>query len=67
MRLIINGATIGIAQMGPDYVYIDCPADYPPGEAEIFLKVDDSERRWKVRLPDGISKSTHRVALAVSE
>jgi hypothetical protein len=31
------------------------------------MRVDDSESEWKVRLPDGISADSKRVALALSE
>jgi hypothetical protein len=31
------------------------------------MKVDASERHWSVRLPEGISKESKRVALALSE
>jgi len=61
MRLIINGTTIGITHMGPDFRLVKSPA------ASIFLKVDDSESEWKVRLPEGISKDSNRVALALTE
>ena len=67
MRLLINGASIGITHMGRDFVLVESPADYPPCEASVFLKVDDSESQWKVRLPNGISKNSHRVALAMSK
>ena len=67
MRLIVNGTSIGITHMGRDFVVVESPAEYPPGEASILLKVDDSESRWNVRLPDGISAGSKRVAIAVSE
>ena len=67
MRLLVNGGSIGITHMGRDFVLIESPADHPPGEASILLKVDDSESRWSVRLPNGISKNSRRVALALSE
>lgn len=67
MRLIANGATIRITHMGPDFLLIDSPTDSPPGEATIYLRVDDSESEWKVRLPHGISADSKRVALALSE
>ncbi len=67
MRLMINGASIGITHMGRDFVLIESPADYPPCEASILLKVDDSESRWQVKLPDGISKNSKRVLLALPE
>ena len=67
MRLIVSGTVIRITHMGSDFLFIDSPADFPPCEASIFLKVDDSESQWKVRLPEGISKGSKRVALALSE
>ena len=67
MRLIINGAAISITHMGPDFLFVESPADYPPCQATILLRVDDSESEWKVRLPEGISKGSSRVALALRE
>jgi len=67
MRLIVNGASISITQMGPDFLFVESATDHPPSEATIVLQVDGSERQWQVRLPDGISKASNRVALALSE
>jgi len=67
MWLFINGASLGITHMGPDFVLVESTEDFPPGIASIFLKVDDSENRWNVTLPNGISKASNRVALAPSE
>jgi len=53
--------------MGRDFVRLESPIQYPPGEATILLRVDDSESRWKVRLPNGISADSERVAIAKSE
>jgi hypothetical protein len=65
MCLIIDGESIPIAQMGPDFLLVDSAIDHPPGEATIVLQVDDSERRWQVRLPDGTSRDSKRIALAL--
>jgi hypothetical protein len=65
MRLFINGASLGITHMGRDFVLVESPIDFAPGEASILLKVDDSESRWDVRLPNGISKDSNRVALGL--
>lgn len=59
--LILNGHSIPVAQLGPGFLLLDTPADHPAGEASIILRVDQSEERWNVRLPDGISASTKRV------
>jgi len=66
MSLIINGAVIAINQMGPDFLLIEPADDHPPGEATIVFQVDQSERRWQVMLPNGISKASNRVALALT-
>ena len=67
MRLIVNGTVVRITQMGPDFLFIESPTDHPPCEASILFRVDDSESEWKVMLPEGISKDSKRVALALSK
>lgn len=67
MRLILSGTVIRITHMGSDFVLIESPTDLPPCEACIVLRVDESESEWKVRLPEGISRNSKRVALAVCE
>jgi hypothetical protein len=67
MKLLVSGMSIRITQMGPDFVFLDCPSDHPPCEASIFLRVDNSESEWKVWLPTGISSTSKRVALAPLE
>jgi hypothetical protein len=64
MHLLFNGTSIPIAKMGPDYIVVNSAGDHPPCNASIILKVDDSERRWDVHLPDGISARSKRVALS---
>ena len=66
MSLIIGDKVIEIYQMGPDFLYIAPAGDHPPCEATIVFQVDQNERRWQVMLPDGISKSSDRVALALT-
>ena len=66
MCLTINGTSIPIRQMGPDFLFVDSDTDYPPGEATIVLQIDDSRRQWQVRLPEGISKNSERVALTLA-
>jgi hypothetical protein len=67
MRMVVRGESLSVTHMGPDFVLIDSPADYPPCEASLVLRVDGSESVWKVRLPDGISKDSRRVVLALAE
>jgi len=67
MWLIVDGTSISILQMGPDFLLVEPTNDHPPGEATIVLQVDESERRWQVRLPHGISKASNRIVLALCE
>ena len=63
MRLLVNGSSIAVAQMGPDFLLVDTPVTHPPGNASLVLQVDQSERRWDVHLPEGISAASKRVAI----
>ena len=66
IRLLVNGSSIAVAQMGPDFLLVDAPGNHPPGNASLVLQVDQSERRWDVSLPEGISAASKRVAIAAS-
>ena len=66
MRLLVNGSSIAVAQMGPDFLLVDAPINHPPGNARLVLQVDQSERRWNVHLPEGISTGPKRVTIAAS-
>jgi hypothetical protein len=64
MSLLVNGSSIAVAQMGPDFLLVDAPINHPPGNASLILQVDQSERCWNVHLPEGISAESKRVAIA---
>ena len=64
MQLLLNGSTLPIAQLGPDFLILRNPIDHAPADATIVMTVDASERRWTVTLPDGISNGSERVRIA---
>lgn len=64
MRLLVNGCSLEIAQMGPDFLLLQSPVNHPPSEVCVVLRVDQSESQWKVRLPEGISAASNRVRIA---
>jgi hypothetical protein len=66
MRLLVNGLSLPITQMGPDFLLVEDPVDHPPAIASVVLQVDGSERRWSVRLPEGISAQKRKVEIAAS-
>ena len=67
MELRVNGISPPVAQMGPDFLLMDNPIALPPGDANLFLQVHESKREWRVRLPNGISATSERVAIAKTE
>ncbi len=66
MLLLVNGGCVPVAQMGPDFLLLVEPFDHPPATASVVLRVDETERRWNVRLPYGISADSKRVAIAAA-
>lgn len=58
------GATFTIAQMGPDFLILDDPRNFPACEADIHFSVDESHRQWRVTLPNGISRQSRLTAIA---
>jgi hypothetical protein len=64
IRLLVNGDSLRVAQMEMDSLFLDVPVDHSPGEATIVLVIDGSERRWKVKWPEGISATSERVKIA---
>jgi len=63
IQLLIDGGSIPVAQLGPDFLLLSNPIDHPPVTGVLVLQVDQSERRWNVRLPDGMVSSSNRVAV----
>jgi hypothetical protein len=61
MRLLVNGLSLRVTQMGPDFLLLETPVEHPPADARLVLQVDQSERSWAMRLPNGLSASAKRV------
>ena len=64
MKLLVNGISIPVAQMGPDFLLVTEPINHPPSDASIVMRVDETERTWNVRLPEGISSGSKRVIIS---
>jgi len=63
MELRLNGHIVPIAQMGPDFLVVKQPFDHPPADAEVFLRIDDSESSWPVYLVEGISPERRKTKI----
>ena len=66
MRLLVNGLSLPVMQMGPDFLLLDTPMEHPPTDARLILQVDQTERSWPLRLPYGLSATAKRVTIAAS-
>jgi hypothetical protein len=66
MRLVLNGSSIPVAQMGPDFLILESPTEHSPTDATLELRIDASERSWKVRLPEGISNASRTVTISLA-
>jgi len=67
MHLLLDGMSLPIGQLGPDFLLLKTPLDHPPAEGTLVVSVDENEHRWPVRLPDGISLGDRRVVIAKAE
>jgi hypothetical protein len=63
MELHLNGHVLRIAQLGPDFLMLKQPFDHPPAEAEIYLRIDESESSRRVNLVEGISPDRRKTKL----
>lgn len=63
MRLLVNGLSLPVTQMGADFLLLHQPVNHPPARASLLLRVDESERCWNVHLPHGITAGTNRVVI----
>jgi hypothetical protein len=64
MRLLLDGHSLRIAQLGPDFLILREPTEHPPANAEITLAVDGKEERWLVHLPEGIRREHRRIPVS---
>jgi len=62
--LILNGQTLSVGQLGPDFLVLDHPAEHRAGTADILMSVDGREQRWSVRLPEGIQTARRKVPIS---
>jgi hypothetical protein len=64
MRLLVNGYSLAVPQMGPTFILVSTPVDHAPTQATLVMEVDSIERQWDILLPHGISATSQRVAIA---
>lgn len=63
MHLEVDGASLRIAQLGPDFVILGDATEIRVHHAEIVFRVDANERRWPVDLPNGLAGPGERTPI----
>jgi hypothetical protein len=64
MQMVVNAHSFAVAQIGPDFLVLSEPADLPPGQAELVVEVDGSEKRRTIFLPDGVCAADEQTRIA---
>ena len=67
MKLLVNGSSIPVLQMGPDFILVKEAINHPPANARLVLQVDQDEREWNVHLPNGISSESNRIVISMAQ
>jgi len=63
ITLNVTNLSVPVAQLGPDFIILREGVNHPPAEAEMVLRVDDSESRWTVLLPEGLRENLTRIPI----
>lgn len=63
MQLNVDGASLPIAQLGPDFLILAESMEGALQHGEIVLRVDSAEERWKVDLPHGLAAAGQRMPI----
>ncbi len=64
MHLSLDGRTLSVVQLGPDFLFLDAPINHPPTNGILFFAIDGHEQEREVWLPEGISAASPRVVIA---
>lgn len=64
IHLHVNGFTLPVAQLGPEFLVLRNPVDHPPCNAEITMSIDGRETRWPVHLVNGIQVDKYKTAIS---
>ena len=63
MHLQHEGASVRIAQLGPDFVILAEATSVQMHCADIVFQVDARERRWPIDLPYGLARPGERTPI----
>ncbi len=67
MELLLDEVSLPVGQLGPDFLLLKEAVPHPPADGILVLRVAESERRWAIRLPEGMSAGSRRVVISRAE
>lgn len=56
MQLRVNGSTLSVREVGPDFIVLANSIDHPPTDAELIISIDGQEDRRILTLVDGLRR-----------
>jgi hypothetical protein len=62
-ELIANGQSYSVGQVSSDFIILDKPADIPPCDADLYIRVEGEEMHRRIRLPQGASVNSDQVVI----
>jgi hypothetical protein len=63
-ELLVDGRSYKVAQVAPDFLLLENPAEIAPGGAVLVIRVEGQEIRRQINLPTGASPKAVRVKIA---
>lgn len=64
MALRVNGLSLPVRELGPDFLVLAESIDHPPTEAELYLSIDGHERLRTIWLSQGLKTSECQVDIS---
>lgn len=62
-ELIANGRSYDVGQVSSDFIILDRPAEIPPCDADLYIRVEGEVMHRRIRLPHGASADSDRVVI----
>lgn len=65
MHWEVGGERLPVNQLGPDFAFVEATSAHLPGQARLFVTVDDDLTIRPVFLPEGIQPGAGRTRIAL--
>jgi hypothetical protein len=62
-ELVANGRSYSPSHVSRDWIILDRPAEIPPCDADLYIRVEGEEMHRRIRLPQGASADSDRVVI----